>query len=1165
MPPEGALRFDLADPLPRGKLAIQASAGTGKTFTLADLATRFIAEGRASASELLIVTFTRVATDELRSRVRDRVVGAAVHLASGHPAPDGDALLNLLSEPGDPDRLARLHRAVTEFDAATVTTIHGFAKQVLGALGVSAGADPDARLDADSTALIRDTCADVLIAAAVDGERTDLLPGLQALFEATRLADGRPDLDLVPWPGQSGAAPSHLLLRRLVERSVALVSLRRRQSGTLSFDDVLTQLRDALCGPGGDSAVASLRSRFKVALIDEFQDTDPVQWQIFSTLFDRPDTGTSLVLVGDPKQAIYAFRGADVHTYLRAVRDGPSTSRRSLLTNWRSDESVLTSLNTLFDGATFGSPDIPFVPVGEAEVNRGRYLRDGTGQALPALSLRLAIGEDILRHKNDDHLVTIGAATGSIYADLASEVARLLDEGVLPDGVGQRPVQPPDIAVLVGMHSEAADIQATLAERGIPAVVTRGGSVLESPAADHLRWLLHALGRPADPRRVRMYALSWFAGRRAAEVANLAESDMEAMQEQLRQWSEMLGTHSVADTFARVWSESGLVPRVLGAADGDRNMTDLDHLVELLAGCSTGGASGVAALLSVLDTEPEREDDTEVDGDVSARRIASEAASVQIMTVWAAKGLEFPVVCLPTLWRPPREHEPLVYVDPGSVRRTFDLSGGAEWPDEEASRTRCRLATDEAAGERLRLLYVAMTRAQHQTVVWWAQAKRSGESALAHVLFARRGAAIDPEAFGKVKVPVPADREALAHFDPLVAAARGTVAVGVVGEAPARPERWTPPTGDRSEPELGVATWAHLPDRSRQRWSFSAIVDRVSVGRFDPHDASMADRGAGDEQDRADPNDDVGGPRVTPRPVGHDAAAGGGGEVVSPLADLPAGTAFGTMVHAVLEEVDFHSDRLHEELEEAVERQLRWRSVDLTPVGPAGTSDGRGRALLVDGLRAAIETPLGELCGGVRLADIDPRDRLNEVSFDLRLADHGPPLSMRRFGAVVLDHLGTDDPLTGWATGLADGVIDATVAGHLTGSIDLVMRVPGGAVGPRFVVADYKTNALHPRGRPPGPADYGTGRLVSAMEEHDYPLQALLYSVALHRFLRWRMPGYRPDAHLGGVAYLFLRGMTGHSGGGGGPAGVFEWAVPPALVAALSDFLDGRGTEGRVA
>jgi len=1165
MPGDDAIRFDLADPLPRGKLAIQASAGTGKTYTLADLATRFLAEGRASASELLVVTFTRAATDELRARIRDRLVGAVAHLASGDPPPAGDALLTLLSERGDRDQLDRLQRAVAEFDAATVTTIHGFAKQVLGALGVSAGSDPDARLDADSALLIRDTCADVLIAAAVDAGQADLLPTLATLAEATRLADGRPDLALVPVPGQPGAAPSDLMLRHLVERSVAQVSRRRRQSGTLSFDDVLTQLRDALCGPGGSSAVASLQSRYRVALIDEFQDTDPVQWQIFSTLFDGPGTTTSLVLVGDPKQAIYAFRGADVHTYLRAVQDGPSTSRRSLRTNWRSDDSVLRSLNALFDGATFGSPDIPFVPVAEADVNRGRYLRGTSGEPLPALSLRLAVGDGILRHRNKDHLVITAAATRAIYADLVREVVRLLDEGELPEGDGHRRVRPPDIAVLVGMHAEAADVQTTLSECGIPAVVSRGGSVLESPGADHMRWLLHALARPADPRRVRMFALSWFGGRRAAEVATLSEADMDTMQEQLRQWSDMLGTHSVADTFARVWAESGVVPRVLGAADGDRNMTDLDHLVELLDGVSPGGRSGVAALLAVLDTEPRPEDDTEVDGDVSARRIASEAESVQIMTVWAAKGLEFPVVCLPTLWRPPREHEPVVYVDPDSGRRTYDLSGGAEWPDEAAALARRQLAAADSAGERLRLLYVAMTRAQHQTVLWWAQADRSGQSALAHVLFARRGAGIDGEAFAATRVPVPADRDVMAHFDPLVVVAQGTIAVAAVDDVPARPGRWTAPLGDRPGAALRAARLDRLPDRRRQRWSFSAIVDHASVGRFDPHDASMADRGAGDEQDSSDTTDG----RAAPfRPRSDTAAVDGevdAGSPANPLADLPAGTTFGTLVHGVLEEVDFTSDRLVEELEEAVDRQLRWRSVDLTPLIPVGASADQGRELLVDGLRLALRSPLGALCGGVRLADIGPADRLAEVSFDLRLADHGTPSSVRRIGAVVREHLGADDPLAGWATDLAGGKIEATVAGHLTGSIDLVMRVPGGPDGPRFVVADYKTNALHRRGSPVGPDDYGTDRLVAAMEEHDYPLQALLYSVALHRYLRWRMPGYRPDAHLGGIAYLFLRGMAGPGDGGGTPPGVFPWAVPPALVVSLSELLSGRDAGGRVA
>jgi exodeoxyribonuclease V beta subunit len=270
---------------------------------------------------------------------------------------------------------------------------------------------------------------------------------------------------------------------------------------------------------------------------------------------------------------------------------------------------------------------------------------------------------------------------------------------------------------------------------------------------------------------------------------------------------------------------------------------------------------------------------------------------------------------------------------------------------------------------------------------------------------------------------------------------------------------------------------------------------------------------------------------------------------------------FGTLVHAVFEHVDFGAESAEPggELGAVVDRQLIKYPVDLTPAGEPGGTAGLGRQLLIDGLGMAIRTPLGSLCRGRCLADIGPRDRLNEISFDLRLGEAGRRATVADMGRVMLAHLDPDDPLRTWAAGVAGGLIDVELAGHLTGSIDLILRIPDGG-DQRFVVADYKTNVLTPRGGAPRPDDYRPARLVEAMVEHDYPLQALLYSVALHRYLRWRLSGYRPADHLGGVAYLFVRGMTGPEVplSDGRPHGVFDWAVPSALVVALSDLLDGR-------
>ena len=350
-------QFDLNQDIPTGILSIEASAGTGKTFTLAALVARLIAEGEATASEFLVVTFTRAAADELRGRVRQFLVDAIEALEAPEPV-DGGGWLEHLCDVGASERAlrtTRLRQAVIDFDALGIATIHGFATQVLGTLGAKAGLDPDARLVADSKELIDQVCADVMASLADDAEvAADDVPKLKKLRAVAQQALSTPGIDLIPGDHDEDASPAARELARRVRLVGAAVAERRRRLGTMAFDDVLVRLRDALAAPGSDEVINTLRGRYRVALIDEFQDTDPVQWAIFERLFDNRDDGSRLILVGDPKQSIYGFRGADIATYSKAVRQRPGLHRFSLGTNWRSDEQLVRALDTLFAGATFG-------------------------------------------------------------------------------------------------------------------------------------------------------------------------------------------------------------------------------------------------------------------------------------------------------------------------------------------------------------------------------------------------------------------------------------------------------------------------------------------------------------------------------------------------------------------------------------------------------------------------------------------------------------------------------------------------------------------------------------------------------------------------------------------------------------------------------------------
>ena len=279
-----------------------------------------------------------------------------------------------------------------------------------------------------------------------------------------------------------------------------------------------------------------------------------------------------------------------------------------------------------------------------------------------------------------------------------------------------------------------------------------------------------------------------------------------------------------------------------------------------------------------------------------------------------------------------------------------------------------------------------------------------------------------------------------------------------------------------------------------------------------------------------------------------------GSEVPSPMAELPTGAKFGTLVHAVLETADPHADDLAVELRTQIDQHSVWWPVNV----PA--------AQLADALVPMHDTPLGPLAEGLTLRQIGLSDRLCELDFEFPLAGgdlrtDSPDIRLADVGRLLAQHLPADDPLGSYVGRLTDAALGSqSLRGYLSGSLDVVLRIPDAAGGFRYLVADYKTNWLGESDRPLTAADYAMPRMAEAMLHSDYPLQALLYCVVLHRFLRWRQPGYDPDRHLGGVLYLFVRGMCGPDTPltDGHPAGVFSWRPPAALVVALSDLLDGR-------
>jgi exodeoxyribonuclease V beta subunit len=1112
--------FDVCGPLPEGTVVLEASAGTGKTFTIAALTTRYVAEGRATLDQLLVVTFTRAATQELRERVRERMVTAARALREPERARQGDdALACLLAGAADDEveaRRQRLVAALAQFDAATIATTHGFCGQMLAGLGMAADADRDVEPVERLDDLVHEVLDDLYLARYAGSKDEPALEHGTAR-KVARQATADPHAELVPHPpGTPGHERHQLALDARVE-----LDRRKRARRLLDYDDLLRQLRDALTDPRrGPAAVARVRARYAVVLVDEFQDTDPVQWEILRASFAGHRT---LVLIGDPKQAIYAFRGADLVTYLRACAE--ADSRCTLARNWRSDAGLLEGLTHLLRGAALGSSEIV---VGEvAAAHDGPRLTGGPGVA--PVRLRAVRRADL--DKDDSAQPPVGELRRLIARDLASDVVAQLQETRLRLGCEPTSLGPGDVAVLVRTNDQAVIVRDALGQAGVPAVLAGSRSVFQSRTAREWLTLLRAVEQPHRAGLVRAAALTCFARRDPAALVDPEGDAVDRLGTTLRAWRDVLVERGVAALLEVVTVDERLPELLLAAPDGERQLTDVRHIGQTLHAAATRGQLGPASLVAWLQR---RVDEAAEDSDDErSRRLESDADAVQVVTVHASKGLEFPVVYVPFGWdrwvattpEPLRLHD-----DERDGRRLLDVGG----PDGVGYGERRVQHEREERGEDLRLLYVALTRAKCQVVTWWAPSRNTGTSALHRLLFGDVAPGQEPPP----KVTVPGDPKAAKRFAELAAQGSGVLSVEHLDGA----ERSLTPQHPGNPDQLDVARWRRSLDRAWRRTSYTALTS--TAGHATP------EAGVASEPEHPERDDEPDTATVAPVDVARAAAAAGA--LASPLGDLPAGAAFGTLVHRVLEEVDTAADDLDAELlarcEAAVASRLGM------PIDPGA---------LAAGLAPVLRTPLGPLAGGRALVDVPPGDRLAELDFELPLAGGDRPrevdLQVGALAAVVRRHLGSDDVLEGYAAVLA-GLPGQTLRGYLTGSIDAVLRIEVDDA-PRHLVVDYKTNRLGEPGAPLTTWHYRAEAMTAAMVAAHYPLQALLYGVALHRFLRWRLRGYDPAEHLGGVLYLFARGMAGPDTPvlDGMPCGVFSWRPPAGLVPDLSDLLAGEG------
>jgi len=885
-------------------------------------------------------------------------------------------------------------------------------------------------------------------------------------------------------------------------------TLKRRQR-VMTFDDLLAELLRALDDPARGPALArAVRSRYDLALVDEFQDTDPRQYAIFKRIFSPPEGEEQpLFLIGDAKQAIYRFRGADLHTYLDARRE--SERRFTLERNWRSATPLVEAVNAVFEQAPapFLHDDIPFRPVQAVGRPDDEPLSDPAGKAPLVWWYYPPKQKKAGRLKK----VSKSNARPRITEATAGEIVRLLESGAT---IGERPLRAHDIAVLVRSNKQGKKMQAALRRAGVPAVVSARRNILDTREMAEIETLLRAVLEPR-PDHIRAALATELWGRDARAIFDLKQNAdrWAALQRRFEGWKDDWQTHGVAYLLARVLEEEDVRERLLSFADGERRLTNVRHCTELLHEAEQRRRQAPSGLLRWL---ARREEENILEGDETELRLESDERAVQVLTLHKSKGLEFNVVFCPFLWHTyfDEQQSPLVQ-PPGGDGVVYDI--GSDERDEHLD-----LARAEQVAEEVRLAYVGLTRAVHRCYVVWGDLRSAPQSALGYLLHA--GAA---EGFDEADTP--AERAAAARRAAKQAQTRtaapnrlrrlfgdcASIAVEYLDDVEHQAERWAeaqqtaPASGDDASP-LRARTLDGRLDGRLAPWTYASYSSWTQdEGPSTPH------------------------PQQPPEEDDEDEPEG--------VFAFASGLRAGRCLHDILERVDFSADPGAEQNARQVRRLLRRHRLDDSERHRASRLDPEGVVRDLLGTLRATDLP------GVSftLADVAWAQASAEWSFSLPTGRAGPrdlrPAFDQSESALAQDYAPHLDDLD-----------DAGGArGFLRGCADLLFEHDG-----RYYLIDWKSNLLGET-----PEAYAHARLRETMIERHYVLQYHLYAAALQRHLKRRRPDgggdYDHQQHFGGVGYVFLRGLQPDAA-----TGLFFDRPSDPLLTAINRRLDGPENGG---